>query len=61
MNNLVVAIILIAIIGSSIAYVINQKKQGVKCIGCPHGGSSKKKPVQINLSNNDSDCSCNDK
>lgn len=60
MNNLVVALIIIAIIGGSITYVVNQKRKGVKCIGCPHGGSSKKKPTQIKLSNNSSDCGCND-
>ena len=39
MVNVIVAVILLIIIGAAIAYIIKEKKRGVKCIGCPAGGS----------------------
>lgn len=36
MDNLIIAIILIAIIGGAIYYIYKAKKSGQKCIGCPH-------------------------
>ena len=35
MKNLIVALIVIAIIGLAIYYIIHEKRKGVKCIGCP--------------------------
>ena len=37
-KNVIVTLILIAILGLAISYIIRQKKKGVKCIGCPSGG-----------------------
>ena len=39
MADFIVAVILIAMIGGAVAYIIKAKKSGVKCIGCPAGGS----------------------
>lgn len=39
MENLIVIILLIIIIGIAVAYLIKAKKSGVRCIGCPSGGS----------------------
>ena len=39
MADIIVIIILVLLIGSSAAYMIRAKKNGVKCIGCPAGGS----------------------
>lgn len=36
MENFVAAIILIAILGGAIAYIIKAKKNGQKCVGCPY-------------------------
>ncbi len=55
MNNLVVSVILLAIIGLSISKVVIEKRKGVKCIGCPHSGSSKK-VTQIKLDGNNCGC-----
>ncbi len=33
--DVIVTIILIAIIGGALAYIIKAKKNGQKCIGCP--------------------------
>lgn len=39
MTDVIVAIVLAVIIGSAVAYMVRAKKRGVKCIGCPAGGS----------------------
>lgn len=39
MVNIIVIIILAILVGSAVAYIIKAKKSGVKCIGCPAGGS----------------------
>ena len=42
MGNLIVSAVLIIAFGGAIAYIINAKRKGVKCVGCPHGGSTRK-------------------
>lgn len=42
MTDLIVIIILIAVLGSSISYIIKQKKKGAKCIGCSISGTCPK-------------------
>lgn len=39
MTNVIVFGILILILGGAIAYIVKAKKAGVKCIGCPAGGT----------------------
>ncbi len=39
MIDIIVIIILVLLIGSAVTYMIRAKKSGVKCIGCPAGGS----------------------
>ena len=36
MTNLIVFIVLALIVGSAAAFIIREKKRGVKCVGCPH-------------------------
>lgn len=43
MGNVILLIIIISILGISIAKVISEKRKGVKCIGCPHSKSCSKK------------------
>lgn len=38
-ENIIVVIILLLLIGGAVAYLIKAKRSGVKCIGCPAGGS----------------------
>ena len=38
MQNLILAVILLAILFLAARYVYKAKKNGQKCIGCPHGG-----------------------
>lgn len=35
MINFVVGFVILLIVGGAIAYIIKEKKKGVKCIGCP--------------------------
>ena len=35
MTDLIVGLIVVAIVGGAIAYIIREKKRGVKCVGCP--------------------------
>ena len=39
MANVIVAFIVVLILGASITYIVKAKKAGVKCIGCPAGGT----------------------
>ena len=39
MENAILMIVLAAILGGAIVYIVRAKKRGVKCIGCPSGGS----------------------
>ena len=38
MTNLIVIIVLAIIIGVAVAYIVKEKKKGVKCVGCPDAG-----------------------
>ena len=39
MTNFIVILIVALIVGVAIAYIVKEKKRGVKCIGCPDSGS----------------------
>ncbi len=39
MENLIIAAVILLIIGASVAYIVKEKKRGVKCIGCPAGAT----------------------
>ena len=38
MENVILIVILLAIVGLAAGYVIRAKKRGQKCIGCPDSG-----------------------
>lgn len=38
MENIIVGGIIILLVGGAIAYIIKEKKKGVRCIGCPSAG-----------------------
>ena len=39
MVNFILALIIIAIVSGAIAYIRKEKKRGVRCVGCPDGGT----------------------
>lgn len=38
MVNAIVILVIVAIVGVAVAYIVKEKKRGVKCIGCPYAG-----------------------
>ena len=43
MENLIVLAVIILIMGLAIAYIVKEKKKGVKCVGCPAATECAKK------------------
>lgn len=43
MTNIIVTLVILTIISLAIAKIVNEKRKGVKCIGCPHSGAKGKK------------------
>lgn len=39
MENIIIAVIIVAIVAAASLYIYKAKKSGKKCIGCPDGGS----------------------
>lgn len=39
MESFIVGLIIVAIVGAAVAYIIKEKKKGVRCIGCPMAGA----------------------
>ncbi len=43
MNDIIILIIIVAVVGLAIAKVIKEKKAGAVCVGCSVAGKCKKK------------------
>lgn len=43
MADIIIIFILLVIVGAAIAYIVKEKKRGVKCIGCPSAGTCQKR------------------
>lgn len=39
MENAILIVVLVAILGGAVAYIVKAKRNGVKCIGCSAGGN----------------------
>lgn len=39
MENVMIGMIVLVIVGGAVFYIVKQKKKGVKCIGCPNGAT----------------------
>ena len=39
LTDIVAILVIAAVIGGAVAYIIKEKKKGKKCIGCPYGAS----------------------
>ena len=35
MKNILLVLVLVAVIGGAVFYIVRAKRKGVKCIGCP--------------------------
>ncbi len=54
MGNIIVSLVILGIISLSVLKIVSEKRKGVKCIGCPHGGTKKSNkcdclPANVNL------------
>lgn len=60
MTNFIVILIVTVIVGVAIAYIVKEKKRGVKCIGCPAAGTCPNSGKCMgNCSDNmETQCSC---
>ncbi len=55
MENFIIVVVLLIIVGLAVAYIIKEKKKGVKCIGCPAAGNCAHK-----CNSASGGCSCGD-
>lgn len=39
MENIIIVMVLVLLVGGACAYLVRAKRRGVKCVGCPAGGS----------------------
>lgn len=39
MADLILIVVIMAIVGIAMAYIRKEKKRGVRCVGCPDGGT----------------------
>ena len=39
MTNIIAIVLVAAVLGAAVSYIVKAKKSGKKCIGCPGGGS----------------------
>ena len=58
MTNFIVILIVALIVGVAIAYIVKEKKRGVKCIGCPAAGTCSNSGKCKGNCSSDSDTQC---
>ena len=58
MTDVIVVLILVVIVGLATAYIIKEKKRGVKCIGCPAGGNCSNGMCSGNCHMAEHECTC---
>ncbi len=40
LENIIISVVLVLVVGAAVLYIRKEKKKGRKCIGCPYSGSS---------------------
>lgn len=38
-DNIIVGLVILVVVGAAAAYIIRAKKRGAKCVGCPDSGT----------------------
>ena len=56
MADFIIASVIVLLIGAAIAYIVKEKKRGVRCIGCPNGGCSQNNTASGGCGGNCSGC-----
>lgn len=39
MADIILIVVIVGIVGASVWYIRREKKRGVRCVGCPDGGT----------------------
>ena len=39
MADFIIIALIVVLVGAAVAYIVKEKKKGVKCIGCPSAGT----------------------
>ena len=39
MADFIIVVVVLAIVGAAVSYIVKQKRRGVRCVGCPDGGT----------------------
>ena len=39
MTDFIIVVVVLAIVGAAVSYIVKQKRRGVRCVGCPDGGT----------------------
>lgn len=55
MGNVILVAVIFIILGAAIAYIVKEKKKGVRCIGCPAAGTC----TSMNHTASGCGCGCN--
>ena len=58
MADVVAVIVLVVIVGAAVAYIVQQKRAGVKCIGCSVGQECAKKAKAARAGDSGCGCGC---
>ena len=58
MTNFLVILVVAIIVGLAIAYIVREKKRGVKCIGCPSAATCPNSGKCKGNCSSDSDTQC---
>lgn len=61
MMDVIVILIIAAILGAAVTYIIKAKKRGVKCIGCSSSGCCFGKKHKHSESSEHTQCECHTK
>ena len=56
MENYIIIAVVLLIVGFAAGYVIKAKKQGKKCIGCPHANACASRNVSCSGCSNQKNC-----
>ena len=58
LTDIIAVIVIIAVVGLAVTYIVKERKKGNRCIGCPHADACAKKSKENSCScsgNNDTE------
>ena len=52
LTDIIAVMVIVAVVGLAVMYIVKERKKGNRCIGCPHADACAKRAKEGN-------CSCN--